>query len=128
LALAKNLSSKISFLLGRESEHALILNFADHQIVAHKIDAILPPQESIYTTFWFDFPEHPINRFIARLRSKKFLLEIPVKQDLKTLGIEHQSFSLKDPSNNLLEFKYTRYASAIFVKKDFKKNWRGKLK
>ncbi len=117
IALAKDFyHHQLGFALGRESEHALILNFDNHQIVAHKIDTIPPVQEGIYPRhFGLIFREQTeFDAFIARLNVHHVSFEIPVKTRFKDTRIEHQSFFLKDPSNNLLEFKYYRYVSAIF--------------
>jgi len=112
-ALAKDFyHHKLGFSLGRESEHALILEFGNHQIVAHKIDTLPSPQEGIY-------PRHFGLIFLERHEFDAFLEKI--KKENIPFRIEHQSFFLKDPSNNLLEFKYYQFHSAIFGEKDFKR-------
>ena len=107
--------------LGRESEHALIFKFGTNQIVAHKIDTPLPDQEGIYPRhFGLIFLEQTeFNAFVERINSKQISYEIPLKTRFPKTRIEHQSFFLKDPSNNLLEFKYYTHSSAIFGEKDF---------
>ncbi len=112
---------QLGFSLGRESEHALIFEFGNHQIVAHKIDTILPPQDSIYPRhFGLIFLErYEFDDFVEHLKKKQISFEIPLKTRFKGTRIEHQSFFLKDPSNNLLEFKYYQFGSAIFGEKDF---------
>lgn len=114
---------QLGFTLGRESEHALILNFGNHQIVAHKVDTLLPQQEGIYPRhFGLIFQEQSeFDAFIARLIAQQVPFEFPVKIRFKDTRIEHQSFFLKDPSNNLLEFKHYRFASAIFGETDYKR-------
>ncbi|CAM2984478.1 Glyoxalase/Bleomycin resistance family protein [Legionella steigerwaltii] len=124
LALAKDFyHHKLGFSLGRESEHALILKFGSHQIVAHKIDILPPPQESIYPRhFGLIFLEHEeFDAFLAKIKKQQIPFEIPLKTRFKGTRIEHQSFFLKDPSNNLLEFKYYQFDSAIFGEQDFKR-------
>jgi extradiol dioxygenase family protein len=124
LALAKDFyHDQLGFDLGRESEQALILNFGNHQIVAHKIEEKLPLQESIYPRhFGLIFLEQQeFDAFIARLQERQIPFEIPLKTRYKDTKIEHQSFFLKDPSNNLLEFKYYSFTSAIFGEQAFKK-------
>ena len=114
---------QLGFELGRESEHALIIQFGSHQIVAHKIDQPLPPQQSIYPRhFGLIFPEKSdFDAFIQRINAKQINYEVPLKTRFSNTRIEHQSFFLKDPSNNLLEFKYYIHPSAIFGEKDYKK-------
>lgn len=107
---------QLGFKLGRVSEHALILQFGGHQIVAHKTEEALPKQQGIYPRhFGLIFPTlEEFERFISLIISKKIPFEIPVKIRFPNLSIEHHSFFLKDPSNNLLEFKFYKQHSAIF--------------
>jgi hypothetical protein len=124
LALAKEFyHHQLGFALGRESENALIFNFGAHQIVAHKADETLPLQDGIYPRhFGLIFLElAEFQTFITRLKEQQVHFELPVKTRFKDTRIEHQSFFLKDPSHNLLEFKYYSFASAIFGEKDYKK-------
>ncbi|TAL66315.1 MAG: glyoxalase [Legionella sp.] len=108
--------------LGRESDHALILKLGAHQIVAHKIASKLPEQEGIYPRhFGLIFLEHEeFQAFISRLKQHDVPFEIPVKTRFAQTPLEHHSFFLKDPSNNLLEFKYYTHPSAIFGEKEYK--------
>ncbi|WP_133131288.1 VOC family protein [Legionella yabuuchiae] len=109
--------------IGRESEHALILKLGLHQIVAHKVDSPVPEQSSIYPRhFGLIFTEEAaFKNFIDQLVSKQVTFEIPLKTRFQNTRIEHQSFFLKDPSNNLLEFKFYTHPSAIFGEKEFKR-------
>ncbi|KTC75196.1 Glyoxalase/Bleomycin resistance family protein [Legionella birminghamensis] len=110
----------LEFEQGRESEHALIFNFASHQIVAHKVDEILPEQQGIYPRhFGLVFLQREeFDHFMDKLLQKKLPFEIPLKTRFTGTKIEHFSFFLKDPSNNLLEFKYYTHPSAIFGERD----------
>lgn len=109
--------------LGRESEQAIIFQLGAHQIVGHKIDAPLPVQKNIYPRhFGLIFLEKTeFEAFVQQLKTKNVPFEIPIKTRFPSSRIEHQSFFLKDPSNNLLEFKYYTHASAIFGENEFKK-------
>jgi len=111
---------KLGCQLGRESEHAMIFKLGSHQLVAHKIDALPSPQEGIYPRhFGLIFLElAEFNEFIQLINRNKINFEIPPKVRFPHTRLEHQSFFLKDPSNNLLEFKYYTHASAIFEEKD----------
>ncbi|KTD51627.1 Glyoxalase/Bleomycin resistance family protein [Legionella quinlivanii] len=111
----------LEFEPGRESEHALIFNFASHQIVAHKMEDILPEQQGIYPRhFGLVFLElEEFNQFKDKLLQKKLPFAIPLKTRFPGTRIEHFSFFLKDPSNNLLEFKHYTHPSAIFAERDF---------
>ncbi|STX51109.1 Glyoxalase/Bleomycin resistance family protein [Legionella busanensis] len=113
---------QLGFSLGRESEHALIFNFANHQIVAHLIDEPLPLQASIYPRHFglIFLKEEEFKKFHNQLINKKVPFEIALKKRFLGTKIEHQTFFIKDPSNNLLEFKYYHHYSAIFNEKNFK--------
>lgn len=114
---------QLGFEVGRESEHALIFQFGAHQIVAHKTEAIPVEQQGIYPRhfglIFLDSQEYI--DFIQRVNAKGIDYYIPLKVRFPGTRVEHQSFFLKDPSNNLLEFKHYTYQSAIFNEKDFKK-------
>ncbi|WP_419420854.1 VOC family protein [Legionella sp. D16C41] len=114
---------QLGFSIGRESEHALIFEFASHQLVAHLIDEPLPLQQGIYPRhFGLIFLEKSeFDNFYKHLIAKKTPFEIPLKTRFLNTKIEHQTFFLKDPSNNLLEFKYYTHPAAIFGEKDYKK-------
>lgn len=114
---------QLGFEIGRESERALIFQFGPHQIVAHKIDAPLPPQQGIYPRHFglIFLDKDEFVAFIAKINAKQINYEIPPKIRFANSKIEHHSFFLKDPSNNLLEFKYYTFPSAIFGEKEFKK-------
>ncbi|WP_058505358.1 VOC family protein [Legionella nautarum] len=123
-ALAKHFYvGQLGCILGRESEHALILQLGKHQIVAHKIASPLPPQEGIYPRHFglIFLDKTEFETFVQELKNKQLHFEIPLKTRFPNSKIEHQSFFLKDPSNNLLEFKYYTHQSAIFGEKEFKK-------
>lgn len=114
---------QLGFPIGRESAHALIFQFAQHQIVAHLVPEPLAPQESIYPRHFglIFLDKHEFDTFVQRLIDQKVPFEIPLKTRFLNSRIEHQTFFLKDPSNNLLEFKFYTHESAIFAEKDFDK-------
>lgn len=113
---------KLGFEVGRESKNALIFQFDNHQIVGHKIGNQMPEQEGIYPRhFGLIFLEkEEFAKFIVRLKDNNVPFEIPLKTRFPNTAIEHQSFFLKDPSNNLLEFKYYTNKSAIFGELDYR--------
>jgi len=105
--------------IGRETDNALVIQLGLHQLVAHKIDDSLPEQLSIYPRhFGLIFLEKKLfDDFIQRLERHQVVFKIPLKTRFPHTKIEHQSFFLSDPSNNLLEFKYYTHDSAIFGEK-----------
>ncbi|MBA2711712.1 MAG: VOC family protein [Tatlockia sp.] len=113
---------KLGCKLGRESEQALIFQLGNHQIVGHKVEELPSPQQSIYPRHFglIFLNESEFIDFIQHLKNNQADFDIPLKTRFPNTKIEHQSFFLKDPSNNLLEFKYYRFQSAIFCEEDFK--------
>jgi len=76
----------------------------------------MPVQKSIYPRHFglIFLTRQQFEQFIQRINDKNIPFEIPCKTRFANSKIEHQSFFLKDPSLNLLEFKYYTYESAIF--------------
>ncbi|MCU1371760.1 MAG: putative dioxygenase of extradiol dioxygenase family [Ilumatobacteraceae bacterium] len=93
---------------GRVNEHAGIIGFFGHQIVAHRV-AEMEPQQGIYPRHFgvmvdlevLDRIERDLRR-VAPDRTHR-ALRFPGE------AIEHHSVQSRDPSGNVLEFKtYTR--------------------
>ena len=105
----------LGFKLGRVSKHAMVIDFGNHQIVAHLVEQPSATPTEIYPRhFGLIFHSEPEWQALlerARKNELKFFRE-PVTRfaDQRT---EHKSFFLLDPSNNLLEFKYYAQVSAI---------------
>lgn len=102
--------------VGRETQSSVILNLYGHQLVAHLTPDESEPQPGIY-------PRHFGLVFTAEsdwenLRDRAFAHQLPFRIEPKLrfsgLPLEHSTFFLEDPSQNLLEFKFYRHASAIF--------------
>jgi len=105
--------------LGRESERAVTFGLAGHQLVAHLVDQP-QPQRGVYPrhfglvflskTQWQEFADR------ARSGGLSFYQQPRVR--FPGTRIEHHTYFLQDPSDNLLEFKYYTHASAIFGERD----------
>lgn len=106
----------LGFTAGRESPAALIMNMAGHQVVAQLSDDEPCAQEGIYPRhFGLIFEDREdwqglLDR--ARRLGLEFYREPMVRYPGQVL--EHDTFFLRDPSGNLLEFKYYPHRSAIF--------------
>jgi hypothetical protein len=102
--------------LGRESDSAVILGLAGHQIVAHVVKEAGSLQKGIYPRhFGLVFTDEKDWRALvdrAKAKGLKFYQE-PRKR-YEGQPIEHRTFFLEDPSHNLLEFKFYTRESAIF--------------
>jgi uncharacterized protein len=102
--------------LGRESKHAVTLGLAGHQLVGHLMSGQPLKQQGIY-------PRHFGLIFISQAewqalvdRAKAMGLTFYQQPRVRFSGtrIEHHTFFLEDPSQNLLEFKHYTHESAIF--------------
>jgi hypothetical protein len=106
----------LGFVAGRESHAALIMNMAGHQIVAQLSDDAPSEQAGIYPRHFgliFDDRDdwqHLVDR--VRRQGLEFYREPMVRFPGRVLA--HDTFFLRDPSGNLLEFKYYHHRSAIF--------------
>ena len=108
--------------LGRESSQAVTFGLAGHQLVAHLADEGQDAQKGIY-------PRHFGLVFHSKLqwqeladRAKAKGLQFFQQPRVRFPGtrIEHHTFFLQDPSQNLLEFKHYTHESAIFGERDFR--------
>jgi len=103
--------------IGRHNDHAAILGFFGHQIVAHRAAAI-EPQVGIYPRhFGVMVDDDTLDDIEVRLRA---LAPDRTVRAHRFPGevIEHQSLQSRDPSGNVLEFKSYRNAEAVFATAD----------
>ena len=107
--------------IGRQSAVAMMLDFHGHQLVAQVTEDLGLPPKNIY-------PRHfglvcQTEKEWTQLRdwAQKNKLEFFREPQRRFTGkpIEHLSFFLKDPSHNLLEFKFYLNANAIFGEQSF---------
>lgn len=108
--------------LGRESGRAVTFGLAGHQLVAHLVDEPKVMQKGIYPRhFGLVFLSMSQWQALADRASAKGL---PFYQQPRVrfpgTRIEHHTFFLQDPSQNLLEFKHYTHESAIFGERDFR--------
>lgn len=103
--------------VGRRNDHAAILDFFGHQIVAHRVEAI-EPQHGIYPRHFgvmvdgerLDAIEADLRRVAAdrTVRAHRFAGQ----------PTEHDSLQARDPSGNVLEFKSYRSMEAAYAPAD----------
>ena len=107
--------------IGRQSTVAIMLDFHGHQLVAQVTEDLGPPQKSVYPRHFGLVCQTEEEWTQLRDRAQKNQLDFFREPQRRFAGkpIEHLSFFLKDPSHNLLEFKYYLSASAIFGEQDF---------
>ncbi len=112
---------QLGAIAGRETEKAIILNFYEHQVVAHCAPEPILPQKGIYPRHfgliftqerdWFAFDE--------RIQTQGLDYYLPPKLRFPDELTEHRTLFLEDPFHNLLEFKWYRHAEAIFGGREF---------
>lgn len=108
-------------VVGRESATAVTLGLAGHQLVAHLIKTETAPQKGVYPRhFGLIFTREDDWQALAdRAKAKGLKFYQHPRRRFAGTRIEHATFFLEDPSQNLLEFKYYVYESAIFGERDF---------
>ena len=106
--------------LGRESQHAVTLGLAGHQLVGHLTPDQPLKQQGIYPRhFGLIFLSQTEWQALAdRARSKGLTFYQQPRVRFPGTRIEHRTFFLEDPSHNLLEFKHYTYESAIFGERE----------
>jgi len=107
--------------LGRENSQAIILDLYGHQLVAHMTDELLTPQKGIYPRhFGLVFiDEADWKMLLERVQIKQLSLYQQPKQRFVGTPLEHRTFFLSDPFDNLMEFKFYAHRSAIFGDRDY---------
>ncbi len=107
--------------LGRENSQAIILDLYGHQLVAHMTDEPLTPQKGIYPRhFGLVFiDEADWKMLLERVQIKQLSLYQQPKQRFVGTPLEHRTFFLSDPFDNLMEFKFYAHRSAIFGDRDY---------
>lgn len=110
----------LGFAAGRESPVALIMNMGGHQVVAHLSDDELHEQEGIYPRhFGLIFNDrNDWQHLIDRVQRQGIVFYREPMARYPGQVLEHDTFFLRDPSGNLLEFKYYHHRSAIFGEAD----------
>lgn len=108
-------------VVGRESRTALTLGLAGHQLVAHLVKAPVAPQKGVYPRhFGLIFTlEKEWQALADRAKTKGLTFYQQPRRRFPGTVIEHSTFFLEDPSNNLLEFKHYVHESAIFGEREF---------
>ncbi len=94
-----------------------IIDFFGHQAVAHVSEKDVPPRVSLYPRHFGVIldDERKFDEFHQRLQriSMPFFERLFVR--FEGTPREHKTFFLKDPSNNLIEFKWYRDPGLIFA-------------
>ncbi len=101
--------------LGRETDNAVIFGLYGHQLVAYVAPDYLEQQHGIYPrhfgVIFQTLAEWETLLKRARDRQLRFFRTECIR--FRDTTTEHHSFFLRDPSGNLLEFKYYKNPLAI---------------
>ncbi len=102
--------------IGRQSKVAITLEFQGHQIVGHVTEDLGPKQSSIYPRHFglVCQSEEEWHRWKDRAQAQNLSFFREPRQRFPGTPLEHLTFFLQDPSNNLLEFKFYSNPEAIF--------------
>jgi extradiol dioxygenase family protein len=108
-------------VLGRESSKAVTFGLAGHQIIAHLTPDRNRSQKGVYPRHFGLVLTLEAEWQVLVDRAKDRLLKFYQQPRRRFAGtrIEHLTFFLEDPSQNLLEFKHYLHESAIFGERDF---------
>ena len=108
--------------LGRESAGAVTFGLGEHQLVAHVVEDAPNEQKGIYPRHFglVLLSEAPWRALADRAKAKGLTFYQQPRIRFPGTRIEHHTFFLRDPSNNLLEFKHYTHESAIFGERDFR--------
>jgi len=99
--------SKLGCKLGRKYPDRITLNFFGDQVVCHLAPGKIDPTPEIYPRhFGITFPEKKdFEGVLDLVKSKEIEFFQKPMVRFKGKPEEHLTFFLKDPSNNLIEFK-----------------------
>lgn len=107
---------KLGCGLGRHNRHPMVLNLQGNQLVAQLRQESQPLPKSIYPRHYgLIFLERASwRKFANRCRERSIPFFHPHRKRHEGEETEHEKFFIRDPANNILEFKYYRYTEAIF--------------
>ncbi len=108
--------------VGRETSASVIFNLYGHQLVAHVSRDPIVSQKGIYPRHFgliFDNLQD-WERLQQRAQQRGLTFYQDPKWRFVETPLEHATFFLQDPFQNLLEFKFYCHASAIFGQQDWK--------
>lgn len=106
---------KLGFTVDLIEKSRCIINFANHQVVAHLSPEDTPKELSMYPRhFGLIFDEHSeFDVIYQKAKSAELDFFQELFERFPGTEREHKSFFLADPSNNLLEFKCYKNPSSI---------------
>lgn len=112
----KSFYSKLGLNFGREDKDFVVINFYQHQVVAHLSPHDCPEKPKMYPRHFGLVLDKVEDIEKIYTKAKENQLEFFQDEFIRFLGKEeeHKTFFLKDPSNNLIEFKWYKDQQKIF--------------
>ena len=107
---------KLGFPIDLIEKHRCIINFFGHQVVAHVSKKNVPEKVEMYPRHFGIITDDEMQFERLLERAKKTKLSFFQEPFTRFAGTPraHRSFFLKDPSNNLLEFKWYQNKDLLF--------------
>lgn len=117
LDISKSFYKGLGIEIGREGKDNFIMNFFGDQLVCHLSPAEYIENPKMYprhfgVVFKNELDFYNLYKRVKTSCSDKIFQELFTR--FKDSHSEHDSFFLKDPSGNLLEFKFYKNEAAIF--------------
>jgi uncharacterized protein len=111
---------RLGCTVGRENDMSVILNLYGHQLVAH-VASEIEPQKGIYPRhFGIVFEaEADWGALVVLAQQQQLKFYTQPKLRFEGLPLEHRTFFLEDPFQNLMEFKFYRNTAVIFGGREF---------
>lgn len=116
LGVTKDFYEKLGAEIGREYDTHIVMNFYGIQLVPHKAEEIEGEPKMYPRHFGIILDSHAqLQRMWDHLKAGQFIFAEYFKRHENKME-EHHTFFLKDPSNNVIEFKWYKNKMAIFGK------------
>ena len=109
---------------GENRSTAVTFGLAGHQLIAHLAADTIVPQKGIYPRHFglVLTLEEEWQAMADRAKDQELTFYQQPRRRFADTRIEHLTFFLEDPSENLLEFKYYLHESAIFGERDLRRS------
>ena len=107
---------KLGFPIDLIEKGRCIINFFGHQAVAHVSEKDVPKEVSMYPRHFgiITEDEQEFNKLLDRIKQSRLEFFQPLFVRFPKSSRAHKTFFLKDPSNNLLEFKWYKNRGLLF--------------
>jgi uncharacterized protein len=108
--------SKLGFPIDLIEPQRCIINFFDHQAVAHVSQKDIPEEAALYPRHFgiITEDEREFDTLLKRVQKSGLEFFKPLFVRFPESSRAHKTFFLKDPSNNLLEFKWYKNRGLLF--------------